>query len=250
VSTQLQPPTQKVLGLSAQLEDELLQLRQRRPVLTGEIAAAHTAMQHDNAALATSGGQQRLDAASASTARVAALKKAAELLDEQIARKEQEVVAAKATERWEAAVAALVPVVDSAAEAVRIYESYAEMVNKFLIEHIPEMAASYRQWEQARKEFVDAVRSLIPGVTPSATGGSLYGRLVTPPEAEVAAQRLLEELEARCADVRPVLAPVAGADLCIDLKTFQLALPQPYSDTPHMLAQNLVAEQKKAEKHN
>jgi hypothetical protein len=237
----------QVLSLSAQLEDELRQLRQRRPVLTGEIAAAHTAMQSDNAALATSGGQQRLDAASAATARVAALKKAAELLDEQITLKEQAIVEAKAAEQWEATITRLVPIANAAASAVRLYEDHAAAANKILVENVPPMAEAYRAWEAARKEFVIAVRALIPGVTPSATGGSFYGRMVTPPEAEAAAQRLLEELEARCADVRPALAPVAGADLCIDLKTFQLALPEPYSDTPHMLAQNLVAEQKQEE---
>ncbi len=247
MSTQLQPSAPKKLSLSAQLEDELLQLRQRRPVLTGEIAAATTDAEAHNAALASTGDPQHLDAAAASNARITALRGALSSLAEQLTAKGRELAEARAAEQWEATITRLIPIANAAASAVRLYEEHAAAANKILIEHVPPMAEAYRAWEAARKEFVAVVRALIPGVTPQ-VAGDLYGKLVTSPEAAAAGERLVKALEACCADVRPALAPVAGADLCIDLKTFQLDLPEPYSAMPHVLAQSLVAEQKKAEK--
>ena len=101
--------------------------------------------------------------------------------------------------------------------------------------------------EAARKEFVDATRTLIPGVTPK-IGTDLYGSPVATPEASAAADRLIEALKTRCSDVRPVLAPVAGLPLCVDLKTFQIVLAEPYGSVAHNRAQGLLLEQKEAEK--
>jgi hypothetical protein len=245
-----QPTTQNDgsanLKLKSELDDELLHLRQRRPALTGEIAAATTAAERANAALAT-GGTQHVDAAAAANARVTALRGALSSLEDQITVKEGELAKAIASERRESALAAMVPMVDRAAEAVRIYEAHAEEVNRVLIEHVPAMAAAFRKWEMARKEFVDAMRQLIPGVVPFISG-DLYGKPVTRPEASAAAELLVRDLEERCADVRPVLAPISAQELCVDLKKFQIKLPEPYGAVSHSLAQTAVAIKKKAEK--
>jgi vacuolar-type H+-ATPase subunit I/STV1 len=231
---------------STQLEEELSQLRRRRAALNGEIAAAETALKHDYDALATTGGNRQLEVATAANGTVMTLRGALSSLDDQIPAKERELAEAKATEQWEDAIERILPTVDAAAEAVRLYEEHAEAVNQVLSEHVPLMAEAYRAWEVARKEFVAEVRALIPGVTPR-IGTDFYGALVTPPEAAQAADLLLEALEARCEAVRPVLAPVAGLSLCID-QSFKVALQEPYGSVPHSLAQSVVADQKNEEK--
>jgi len=231
----------------AQLEEELSRLRERRTGLATALAAVQSERERDAAALISSGGRKQIDAATVSTSRVAALKGAASALDDQITAKEHELAEAEVSQQWEDAVNSLVPTVDAAAAALRHYEGSAEIVHKLLAEHIPLMADNYRAWEISRREFVDAVRALIPGVTPQ-NGSNAYGSPVIPLEAEATAGLLIKALEARCADVRPALAPLPGPRLCVDLRVFQIALSKPYGHSAHDLAQALVAARKEEER--
>jgi hypothetical protein len=88
------------------------------------------------------------------------------------------------------------------------------------------------------------VRALIPGVTPQ--NGS--NAPVIPREAEATAGLLIKALEARCADVRPALAPLPGLRLCVDSRVFQIALSKPYGHSAHDLAQSLVTARKEEER--
>jgi hypothetical protein len=242
-----QQGTQATLTGAAQIAAELSQLHRRQETLTAEAAAATAEASRASAALAVGGGEQQLEAAARARAKASALAAALAALDDPIAASAQALDAALAGEKWNAALDRMLPAVEAAAEAVRSYEEHAAAVNDVLVERVPLMAAAYRKWETARLQFEDAMRALIPGVTPT-PAADLYGKMTTSPEAAAAADRLVNELAQRCADLRPALAPVAGVGLCVDVKNYQIALREPYGSTPHVLAQALVYQQKEDEK--
>ncbi len=232
---------------STSLQEELAELETRRARLSGEITSAGDALDEARAGFLSAGGKKQADVLTVCESRARALEGAASALDDQITAKEHELAEAEVSQKWEDAVNSLVSTVDAAAAALRHYEGSAEIVHKLLAEHVPLMADNYRAWETSRREFVDAVRALIPGVTPQ-NGSNAYGSPVIPREVEATAGLLIKALEARCADVHPALAPLPGLRLCVDLRAFQIALSKPYGHSAHDLAQALVAARKEEER--